>query len=65
MWGPCRALALQRQSDERLAGYDEDTLGAALAKTYDDCVAAETRGRAMSVYGEQRPEGTKRSGESF
>ena len=50
MWGPCRAVALDRVSDERAAGLDAGTLDASLSRTYEDCVAADKKTRFDSVY---------------
>jgi len=50
MWGPCRDTALQREVDERAAGYDAGTQQAALTWTYKDCVAADRRMNVHSVY---------------
>jgi hypothetical protein len=55
MWGACREVALQRQSDERFAGYDPETLKAALSWTYKDCVSGDRRYYAQSSYGKPPP----------
>ena len=55
MWGPCRGVALQRQEDERIAGYDAETLKRAMALTYDDCVWSERRLRVQSIYDDPAP----------
>ena len=55
MWGPCREVALQRQSDERLAGYDPQTVEVALSRTYSDCVSGDRRVRVHSIYDNPAP----------
>ena len=48
-------MALQREADERAAGYDAGTQQAALTWTYKDCVAADRRMSVRSVYDAPAP----------
>ena len=50
MWGPCRDVALERQAEERWAGYDAQTLKVALSWTYNECIQGDRRMHVHSAY---------------